>query len=114
MNHALAIPRRGAAAFALACMLFGSGTGAVDFDVDGNGSEDAGTDGQLILRYLFGFRGETLTAGAVAADAVRDEATIVAYLVPERKPNSTPNIKELYSDPLVEDQGCQLGVPLAA
>ena len=34
-------------------------------DIDGNGQADAATDGVLILRYLFGLRGSTLTAGPV-------------------------------------------------
>ena len=34
------------------------------FDIDGNGATDALTDGLLSLRYLFGFRGDALTAGA--------------------------------------------------
>lgn len=34
-------------------------------DVDGNGAADALTDGLLILRYLFGFQGDTLVGGAV-------------------------------------------------
>jgi hypothetical protein len=37
-------------------------------DVDGNGSQDALTDGMLIMRYMFGFRGTALTQGAVAPD----------------------------------------------
>lgn len=47
-------------------------TGAsVDMDVDGDGAADPATDGQLMLRYLFGFRGETLIAGAVGNDCTR-------------------------------------------
>jgi hypothetical protein len=50
-------------------------------DVDGNGSADALTDGLLALRYLFGFRGGTLTTGAVGAGCTRcDAAAIEAYL----------------------------------
>jgi hypothetical protein len=40
-------------------------------DIDGNGEADALTDGILILRYLFGFRGATLIDGAVAPDCTR-------------------------------------------
>ena len=32
-------------------------------DIDGNGATAALTDGLLVLRYLFGFTGATLTAG---------------------------------------------------
>jgi hypothetical protein len=34
-------------------------------DIDGNGTIDALSDGLLTLRYIFGFRGATLTQGAV-------------------------------------------------
>lgn len=44
---------------------------ACDFplDVDGNGRVDALSDGLLILRFMFGFSGNALVDGAVAADA---------------------------------------------
>lgn len=35
------------------------------YDIDGDGQNDALTDGLLLLRYLFGFRGAVLIAGAV-------------------------------------------------
>ena len=35
------------------------------FDIDGDGASEALTDGLLVLRYLFGFRGATLVTGAV-------------------------------------------------
>ena len=38
----------------------------VTIGIDGNGVADPLTDGLLFLRYLFGFRGATLIAGAVA------------------------------------------------
>ena len=40
-------------------------------DIDGNGSMDALTDGLLLLRYLFGVRGESLINGAVSSSATR-------------------------------------------
>jgi hypothetical protein len=40
-------------------------------DIDGNGTCDSLTDGLLILRFLFGFRGSTLIDGAVAPDCGR-------------------------------------------
>lgn len=50
-------------------------------DVDGNGATDALTDGLLVLRFLFGFNGATLTTGAVGAGCTRcDAAAIVPYL----------------------------------
>ena len=50
-------------------------------DVDGNGTQDALTDGLLILRYSFGLTGDSLISGAVADDATRKTAEeIEAYL----------------------------------
>jgi hypothetical protein len=40
-------------------------------DIDGNGSTDALTDGLILLRYLFGLRGEILITGAISSDATR-------------------------------------------
>ncbi len=40
-------------------------------DVDGNGQADALSDGLLIIRYLFGLRGNTLIAGAIGQGAAR-------------------------------------------
>lgn len=40
-------------------------------DLDGDGTSASSTDGLLILRYLFGFTGEALIAGAVAPGAYR-------------------------------------------
>ena len=40
-------------------------------DIDGNGSTDALTDGLILLRYLFGLRGENLISGAISSDATR-------------------------------------------
>jgi hypothetical protein len=51
-------------------------------DADGDGELLPLTDGLLILRYLFGFGGPTLTNGAVdLSDCTRcDAAAIAAYL----------------------------------
>jgi hypothetical protein len=46
-------------------------------DVDGDGSDEAATDGRLVLRYLFGFRGAALVDAALGDDAQRDTATAV-------------------------------------
>jgi glucose/arabinose dehydrogenase len=54
---------------------------AVDLDVDGNSVTDALTDGALVLRWLFGFRGPALVAEAVAPECTRCEPEeIDAYL----------------------------------
>jgi hypothetical protein len=50
-------------------------------DIDGNGKVDALTDGLVILRYVFGLRGDILIGGVVASDATRISAEeIEAYL----------------------------------
>jgi hypothetical protein len=50
-------------------------------DIDGDSATEALTDGLLVLRFLFGFGGTTLTTGAVDADCTRcDAAVIVPYL----------------------------------
>jgi hypothetical protein len=50
-------------------------------DVDGNGTIEPLTDGLLLLRYLFGFTGATLTTGAVGGGCTRcDAAAIDSYL----------------------------------
>ncbi len=50
-------------------------------DIDGNGAADALTDGLLILRLLFGFRGAALTEGAVAPDCTRCTATEIEAIL---------------------------------
>ena len=50
-------------------------------DVDGNGTYDALTDGLLIIRYAFGFRGSVLISNAVSNGSTRNSAAqIEAYL----------------------------------
>ncbi|MBC8273284.1 MAG: thrombospondin type 3 repeat-containing protein [Gammaproteobacteria bacterium] len=54
-------------------------------DVDGNGQTDSLTDGLLLLRYLFGFSGQSLIEASLAVDAERAtsgeiESYVYAYL----------------------------------
>ena len=50
-------------------------------DIDNNGDLDALTDGLLILRYLFGLTGETLTNNVISSNAVRaDSDDIESYM----------------------------------
>jgi hypothetical protein len=49
-------------------------------DIDGNGRYDPATDGVLILRYLLGFRGNSLTNGAIGAGASRNATQILTQL----------------------------------
>jgi len=51
------------------------------FDIDGNGTKDALSDGLLTLRYLFDFRGDTLINRAIGDGAMRTSASqIETYL----------------------------------
>lgn len=51
------------------------------FDVDGDGLINPATDGVLLLRYLMGFRGVSLSNGAIGSGATRvDAAAIEQYL----------------------------------
>ena len=50
-------------------------------DIDADGNVDALTDGLVILRYLFGLRGQSLINNAISENATRKEATdIEAYI----------------------------------
>ena len=50
-------------------------------DVDNNGNVDALTDGLIILRYLFGLTGDSLTNGVVASDGERVTAVAIEEYV---------------------------------
>ena len=67
-------------------------------DIDNDGRIDALTDGLLILRYLFGLTGESLTNGVISDGAERASAVdIESYLVQATTSNSDPVIKGLSS-----------------
>ncbi len=53
---------------------------ATMLDVDGDGSLQAETDGQLMLRYLFGFHGSPLVAGLDLAGTRTDADEVVRFL----------------------------------
>ena len=57
---------------------------ASKYDVDGNGLDDALTDGLLVLRHEFGLTGETLTAGALAPDATVTSPEAIANFIDHR------------------------------
>ena len=57
---------------------------ASEYDVDGNGVDDALTDGLLVLRHEFGLTGETLTAGALAPDATVTSPEGIANFINQR------------------------------
>ena len=50
------------------------------FDVDCDGEVRALTDGLIIIRYLFGFTGDSLTSGALGSGASRTTQEIENYL----------------------------------
>ena len=53
-----------------------------DLDIDDDGKTEALTDGLLVIRHLFGFSGDSLTANATGADSNRsDAASIETHLV---------------------------------
>ena len=57
-------------------------------DIDANGSVDALTDGLIILRYLFGLRGDNLVNSATASDAMRNDAADVEAYIQSLMPGS--------------------------
>jgi len=59
-----------------------------ELDLDGNGESEALTDGLLLIRYLFGFTGDALTAGAIGNNAERDTAEKIEAYVQERIPSN--------------------------
>jgi lysyl endopeptidase len=52
--------------------------GGKAFDIDGNGTVDAATDGVLMTRYMLGLRGDALIAGVLGSGATRNTATLIA------------------------------------
>ena len=50
----------------------GSYTNTFDYDIDGNQEIAPLTDGLLVLRYFFGFRGEALIANAIGTNPIRN------------------------------------------
>jgi len=57
-----------------------------ELDIDGDGVSKPLTDGLLLIRYLFGFKGDSLISGAIGDDAERDSAEAVEAYIEERMP----------------------------
>jgi hypothetical protein len=55
-------------------------------DIDGDGESEPLTDGLLLIRYLFGFSGDSLISGAIGDGAERDTAEEVEAYIKERIP----------------------------
>ncbi len=62
-------------------VLVGSST---EYDVDGNGVDDALTDGLLVLRHEFGLEGAALTSGALAGDATVTSPEAIGSYIDQR------------------------------
>ena len=57
-----------------------------ELDIDGDGESKPLTDGLLLIRYLFGFSGDSLVSGAIGSGATRDTAESVEAYIKERIP----------------------------
>lgn len=57
-------------------------------DIDGDGSEDALTDGLLLLRYLFGLADDSLVSGAVSLSATRSTVSEITQYIADHMPGS--------------------------
>ena len=55
-------------------------------DIDGDGESKPLPDGLLLIRYLFGFSGDSLISGAIGDSAERDTAEEVEAYIKERVP----------------------------
>jgi hypothetical protein len=55
-------------------------------DIDGDGASQPLTDGLLLIRYLFGFSGDSLVSGAIGTDATRNTPEAVSAYIAERVP----------------------------
>ena len=58
-----------------------------ELDVDGDGESRALTDGLLLIRYLFGFSGESLTSNAIGSGATRTTDDEISAYISERLPS---------------------------
>ena len=63
-------------------------TGAqTELDIDGSGDVEALTDGLLLIRYLFDFRGDALISNAVGTNATRKTSTEIEAYIAARIPS---------------------------
>ena len=78
-------------------MSFDARSDAFTLDVDANGKTEPLTDGLLIIRHLFGFEGDTLTASAIGSGATRSD------------PQQIKNYLSTYSTQLDIDEDGEVG-----
>jgi hypothetical protein len=55
-------------------------------DIDGDSESKPLTDGLLLIRYLFGFSGDSLVSGAIGTNAIRNTPDAVSAYIKERVP----------------------------
>ena len=60
----------------------------MQLDIDGDNQREALSDGLLLIRYLFEFRGSSLIEGAVSAGATRHTAEQIEAYIAARLPAS--------------------------
>ncbi|MCJ8273938.1 MAG: carboxypeptidase-like regulatory domain-containing protein, partial [Psychrosphaera sp.] len=65
---------------------------AFNLDIDGNAKAEPFTAGMLIVRYLFGLRGDPLIAGVIASDATRTTAAEIEAFIQTGIDNNTLDI----------------------
>ena len=70
-------------------------------DIDGDGSEDALTDGLLLLRYLFGLADDSLVSGAVSLSATRSTVSEISQYITDHMPGS--NVVDSDNDGVSDD-----------
>jgi len=74
---------------------------AAHLDIDGNDNFDALTDGLLILRYLFGMRGQSLIQGSIASGSIRTTAEEIENYLEQMLPLTA---EELAADLAAEQE----------
>ena len=73
------------------------------FDLDGNGSMDALTDGLLLLRYLFGLDGDALTNGVIGSGATRDSSAEISAHIAGTSPPVEEKLRFVYQSKCTQD-----------
>lgn len=81
-------------------------------DIDGNGENDALTDGLLVLRYLFELRNDALTAEAIGVGATRTDPNDIGAYIESYYPGNSSNPSNLsllaVDDSFITNQGASV------
>lgn len=76
--------------------------GSCAFDIDGNNSVSAATDGLLLLRYLLGIRGNALIDRTIGAGASRDTAELIELFIASKSYDmNVDDTKTAFTDGLI-------------